>query len=128
MRGRKGADATLIAALAGGATVAAAAKVAGVAQATVYRRLNEESFRKAIDDARAEMVSQTVSRLSAASASAIDTLQALLGSASDFARLGAARAILEIGMRYREHEDLAKRVAQLERTASLADYEDGGHG
>lgn len=112
--GRASADAALIAALASGSTARDAAKSAGVAERTVFRRLDDSDFRRQVEDARAALVTQTVARLTAAACEAVDTLRDLLDSEQDFARLGAARAILEIGLRYREHEDLAARVAALE--------------
>jgi hypothetical protein len=115
----------LIAALAGGATIAAPAMVAGVSEATVYRRLNDESFRRAVDEARAVIVVQSTSRLAGASAAAIDALQALLKSQKDATRLGAARAILDLSIRYREHVELANRVAQLEREATVEEHGTG---
>jgi AcrR family transcriptional regulator len=119
-RGRSNADAALLAALASGATVRDAAKSAGVAERTVYRRLDDPEFRRRVDSTRAEMVSQAVARLSAAATEAVDTLRDLLSSDMDFARLGAARAILEIGIRLREHGELAERIATLEAQLSEA--------
>ena len=91
-----------------------AARAADVSESTVYRRLRTPDFRKSISDARAEMVAQAVGRLSAASVEAADTLRALLSSEMDFARLAAARSILELGSRLREHEDLVSRIERLE--------------
>ena len=108
----------LVVALARGDTVAAAATAAGVSEATVYRRLREPEFRKRVDEARAEIVAQAVARLSAASTEAVDALRGLLSSPQDFARLAAARSILELGAKLREHEDLAARVRALEGKAS----------
>jgi len=111
---RKNGGAALVVALARGDTVADAATVAGVSEATVYRRLREPAFRRQVDDVRADMIRQAVARLSAASTEAADTLRALLASEMDFARLAAARSILELGTKLREHEDLAERVRRLE--------------
>jgi len=113
-RGKRGSDARLVAALAAGASVPAAARAGGVSEATVYRRLREPAFRRRVDEARAEIVARAVARLSAASTEAVDTLRRLLHVESDFVRLGAAKGILELGVRLREHQDLAERVAALE--------------
>ena len=112
---RSGADGTLVAALAGGKTVQDAAASAGVAERTVYRRLDEPAFRTQVDKARRELIAQAVARLSASATDAADTLKALLGKDTPPAvRLGAARSILDVGLRLREHENLAERVAALE--------------
>lgn len=112
---RRNADSALVAALACGGTVEAAAKTAGVSVPTVRRRLAEPAFRKAVEEARAESVSRAVARLSATSTLAADCLRELLKAKSETVRLGAARAILELGAKYREAEDLAVRLAELER-------------
>lgn len=112
---RRNADSALVAALACGGTVEAAAQTAGVSVPTVRRRLAEPAFRKAVEEARAESVSRAVARLSATSTLAADCLRELLKAKSETVRLGAARAILELGAKYREAEDLAVRLAELER-------------
>ena len=114
MTGRKGGDIATIAALAAGASVQAAARAGGVSERTVYRRLEDPAFRKAVEDARAEILSRAVSKLTAASTEAADTLRRLLRSDMDFARLAAARSILELGAKLREHQDLSERVRTLE--------------
>src|SRR5687767_9697215 len=102
--GRKNADSGLVVALACGATVEAAAKAAGVSESTVHRRLREPTFRQRVVEARDEMVSRSVARLSATSTLAADTLRGLLAARSETVRLGAARAVLELGSRLREQE------------------------
>ena len=112
--GRKNADAALIAALATGATVRDAAAAAGVAERTVYRRLEDPTFRHQVDDARAELIATAVARLGAAATKAVGKLEDLLTAESEAVRLGAAKAILDAALRWREHQDLTERVAALE--------------
>ena len=112
---RKGGDAVLAAELAGGATVADAARAAGLSEATAYRRLRDEGFKRQVEEARSEIVGRAVAKLTGASVRAVETLEALLDSEMDFARLGAARAILDVGIRMREQHDLAARLDELER-------------
>ena len=111
---RSGADAALIAALAGGSTVEDAATTAGIGTATAYRRLREPTFRKRIDEARAELIAAAVARLGAASTKAVATLEGLLVADSEAVRLGAARAILDSALKWREHQDLTERIRVLE--------------
>src|SRR5215213_1839174 len=113
--GRKSADSALVTALAAGGTVEAAAKAAGVSETTAYRRQREPAFRQRVAEVRDEMVSRAVARLSATSTLAADCLRELLKAQSETVRLGAARAILELGSRLREQEDLGARIAALER-------------
>ena len=126
MTGRVGGDARLVAELAGGATVAEAARTAGMSEATAYRRLREDGVKRQVAEARSEMLSRAVSRLTSASVEAVEALRGLLGSEMDFARLGAARAILELGCRLREQLDLAERVAALEQAAEQAAQREKG--
>lgn len=107
----------LVAALAAGCTYEAAAEQASVSERTVRRRLDDPAFRKQVDDARAEILGRAVARLTSASVRAVETLEALLGSEMDFARLSAARAILELGVKLREQTELAARIDALELTA-----------
>ena len=69
------------------------------------------------------MVSRAVGQLADAGAEAARTLRALLGAESESVRLGACRAILELGMKLRESEELERRVAELE--SLLAGQEEG---
>jgi hypothetical protein len=121
MTARRGGEASVIAALAAGSTVADAGRAGGLSERTVYRRLEDPAFRRQIDNARAEIVAQAVAKLSAASAEAAETLRALLSSDMDFARLAAARSILELGAKLREHEDLSERVRALEERITKGD-------
>lgn len=113
-QGRKNADSAIIAALAGGATVTAAAERAGVSQRTIFRRLQDAGFRRQVSDARSAMVSEAVGLLARASGGAAITLAALLKADSEQVRLGAARAIIELGAKLRETEELEQRIAALE--------------
>jgi hypothetical protein len=68
------------------------------------------------------MVSRTAGTLTAAATEAVRTLLELLkSSASDAVRLGAARAVLEMGMKVREAADLEERLAALEQQLGVAE-------
>jgi hypothetical protein len=107
-------NAALVAALAGGATVAEAARQAGLSESSVYRRRREPDFRREVAAARTELLTLAVGRLADAATAAVATLRALLDAEADSVRLGAARAILDAGMKGAELVDLAERVATLE--------------
>lgn len=115
--GRQNADSVLIAALASGATVAAAAKQAGVAERTVYRRLEDADFRRQVHEARGEILARTVGTLAEATTRAVSTLCELLEAEAEPVRLGAARAILAEVVRLREHVDLDARLREIEASA-----------
>lgn len=114
VRGRQSADSALVATLAAGSTVQEAAKQAGVSQRTAYRRLSDPRFRRRVAEARADMLACAVGALAEASTEAAATLRRLLEADSETVRLGACRAILELGVRLRESEQLEQRIATLE--------------
>jgi hypothetical protein len=121
-RGRRNADDVLLLSLACGATVDAAAAKAGVSSATVYRRLNEENFQLRLRDLRADMVQRTGGMLTAAAGEAVKTLLALQKETiASSTRLGAARAVLELGMKVREVAELEQRLVALEKRMGLGD-------
>jgi hypothetical protein len=112
---KKKADADLMLTLACGASPENAAQKAGVSLRTVYRRLAEPAFRAQVNEMRAEMVRRLAGMLTAASVGSLKTFTALQESAaSESVRLGAARAIVELGCKMRESVELTERLAALE--------------
>jgi hypothetical protein len=112
---RRKADAALILALACGATPENAAQKTGFSLRTVHRRLAEPDFRKRVLEVRTEMARRVVGMLTAAGVSSIKTFTTLQESAqSESVRLGAARAILELGCKLRESVELTERVSAVE--------------
>ena len=115
--GRRTADAALIAALATGATREEAAVAAGVSERTVYRRCDDHEFTSQVEDAQQDLISRSTARLGAATGQAIETLVDLLDAAQPpSVRLGAARAVLDSAMRWRDAEETELRLAALEAT------------
>jgi hypothetical protein len=112
---RKKAEDVLLLALACGATVEAAARQCQLSERTIYRRLAEPDFRRRLQALRADMVQRAAGLLTAAAVEAVKTLLDLQKASAPFAvRLGAARAVLEIGVKFREMADLEERLAALE--------------
>lgn len=112
---------SLLLALACGATVENAARQVGLTERTVYRRLADPEFRRQLNDIRADMVQRTAGVLTASALEAVKTLLELQKPAHPAAvRLGAARSILEIGIKVREAADLEQRVCALEQQLALA--------
>ena len=85
-----------------GATVENAAQKAGVSVRTAHRRLADPAFRQQLAEVRSDMLKRTVSMLAAAGLESVKTLVNLQGSASASVRLGAARAILDLGIKLRD--------------------------
>jgi hypothetical protein len=103
-------------ALACGATVAAAARKAGASERTAYPRLANPAYCERLADIRTDMVQRTVAMLTAASLETVKTLLELQQPGMPPAvRLGAARAILELGAKLREMVELEPRIVALEQ-------------
>ena len=116
-KGKRNADHQLLLALACGASVENAARQAGVSESTAYRRLADSDFSQRLKDLRADMVQRTAGALTAAATEAVRTLLELQKpSAPPAVRLGAARSVLEIGMKVREVADLEERLTALEES------------
>jgi hypothetical protein len=121
---RKKSDTKLLLALACGAIVEQASRQCGLTPRTVYRRLADEDFRRQIQELRTEMVQRTAATLTAAGTESVRTLLSLQQpTVAAPVRLGAARAVLELGVKLREVAELEQRLAALE--GRLAEQEAG---
>jgi hypothetical protein len=108
-------DVVLVVALACGASAESAAQKAGVSLRTVRRRLAEPAFRTQVNEVRTEMVHRQAGMFTAAGMASIKAFTTLQESAtSESVRLGAARAVIELGCKLRESAALMDRVAALE--------------
>ena len=97
----------------------AAARQCGLSDRTVYRRLQDPEFKKRLENVRADMIQRSAGMLTAAAGEAVRTLLALQKDAIPAAvRLGAARAILEVGMKLRQMVELEQRLAELEEVVA----------
>ena len=100
--------------LACGANVESAARQTGLTERTVHKRLKDPAFRRQILAIRRDMVNRASGAMSAAAMESIKTLLDLQKpSQPGSVRLGAARAMLEIGLKLREVTDIEEEVAQL---------------
>ena len=105
-------DDAAILALACGASIDTAAQKAGISKRTLQRRMADPGFRRKINDIRNDMVQRHSGTLTAAGTEAVKTLLDLLKPThSGTVRLGAARSVLEIGVKFREAADTDERLA-----------------
>jgi hypothetical protein len=121
---RKKSEDSLLLALACGATVEAAARQCTISERTIYRRLEDAEFKKRLAQVRAGMVDRSAGMLTAAAGEAVRTLLTLQKDSTPAARLGAARTILEMGLKVRQIVELEQRMAELE--ATIATQNAGG--
>lgn len=102
-------------------TLQDAAKVVGVNPSTIWRWQQQPEFAQAYREARRDAVTQGIARLQHATGEAVKTLLAVMreaGAGTAAPRVSAARAVLEFSLKATEIEDLADRVAALERIAA----------
>ena len=124
-RCRKKAEEALLLALACGATVEGAARQAGLSERTAYRRLGDPDFQRRLQELRADMVQRAAGALTAAGGEAVRALLELLRSSpAAGVRLGAARVVLEMGLKLREVTETEERLTALEKR--LAGESGGG--
>jgi hypothetical protein len=103
-------------ALAGGDSVAQAASKAGLSERTVYRRLQEPTFKRCIEDLRREMLERAAALLITATLLATKTLIDLVqdSTVSAAVRRRAGCAVLELSQKLREVTVLERRLVALE--------------
>jgi hypothetical protein len=112
---RKNGRPAAVLALASGEGVVAAARKAGVTERTVRRWREEDGFRREAAQAHAEMFARALGCLAEGAASGALVLRQLaLKAKSEGVKLGAARALLELGPRLRESVELEERLRALE--------------
>ena len=114
------ADEPLLAALAAGEEVAAAAHLAGVSERTAYRRLADPTFAHRLAAVRAAMLTRTAGTLAQATTAAVATLVRNLEADTAAVQVRAAVALLDQAVKLRESEELARRVAELEARVAPA--------
>jgi len=121
----------LLAALMSQPTIAQAAQQAGVAKSTALRWLAEPGFRRQFDAAKRQALGETLAYLQRSMLGAVARLNALLmdPQSKPIIQLGAARALLEYGLRAYELEEVTGRLLRLEEALAIRkglDYADTG--
>jgi phage terminase small subunit len=108
-----------LAALAGARSVRDAAEAAGIGETTAWRYLRDEAVRAELAGQQSAMLQVATRGLAEDLAQARAVLMAVMGNekASPSARVNAARAVLEHGLRYAELVSLDERITALERMA-----------
>jgi Holliday junction resolvasome RuvABC DNA-binding subunit len=110
----------LIAALLTSATIADAAKVAGIGDKTARRWMKDPDFAEQYRLARRSCMDQATAALQQAMSESVEALREIqFGGESEAARVSAARTIIDNALRSRESEDISARLDALE--AALED-------
>lgn len=113
--GRKGVNRPLALLLAQGVSVRGAAKKVGVSESTVHRRLRNPTFRRLVSRFRGRMVSEAAGLMSNYLVAAVRKLKQLMDKAeAESIRLAAAKAVIELGTKLRDHSEVEERLRVLE--------------
>lgn len=106
----------LLIALASGGTVEDAAKEAKMGTRTAFRHLQKPDFQRQLSQLRGQMQAQAMGMLAKSSSVAATTLEDLMAEKHPpTVRLGAARAILDLGGRLREQGEVEARLTAIEQ-------------
>ncbi|HEX8424194.1 MAG TPA: hypothetical protein VF634_12310, partial [Pyrinomonadaceae bacterium] len=98
-------------------TVSGAAQSANVSEATMYRWLSQPAFKEEFRRQRRMLFERAVALAQRASANAIgEVIEIMRTSENDFARLAAARVVLELA----RATDVEERLASLEEQLNAA--------
>ena len=109
-------DTPLLIALASGVAIAEAASRAKMSERTAFRRLQDPDFQRRLSQLRGQMQTQAMGALARIASDATSTLEELLGEDSPpTVRLGAARAVLDLGGRLREQGEVEARLTAIEQ-------------
>ena len=92
-----------------------AATEAGVSTRSAFRQLTDPAFRRRVAELRADMLSRATGKMADGMSDAAATLRKLLKAKSEGVRLGACRAMLELGVKLRDSVELEERFAEVER-------------
>lgn len=112
-------DEKILSAMLENPTVEAAAAACNISKATIYRRLQESEFKAEYTKRRRQLVEVACGALQGRLGEAVEALSEIMndGTAGKIARVQAARAVLEIGIKTVETLDILPRLEALEKAA-----------
>lgn len=102
-------------ALASGSSVRDAANKSGVSERTLFRRVKDSKFQDDVNNARREIIENSLSKLIELSEKAVNTLEQLLQSDNQTVRIAAAKFILQGSLELRREVEFESRISYLEK-------------
>lgn len=99
-------------------SIEAACRQAHISKGTVYSWLKSESFQAEIRAQRARVMSSAIEKLKAGVEKAVDTLIELLDCSKAEVRRGAAKDVIDFGLKGLELQEIESRLAALEALAA----------
>ena len=106
-----------IAALLSQPSIGGAAKKAGIGEKTLFRWLQLDEFKRTYKTARRPVIDQTIAQIQSVMSEAVQTLLNVMSdsAAPASSKVSAARALLDIGFKVVEIEDLESRIEKIEK-------------
>jgi hypothetical protein len=123
---RKSADERLLGVLATGASVRGAAKITGLSESLIWRRLADSQFKARLQKARSDILERAIAHAGQACVESMIVLRRLLRKKNDQTKLKAALGILAASPRLREEGSFEERLQTLEEQfekANLKTYQ-----
>lgn len=91
-----------------------AAKAAGISRRCLYEYLSDEEFRKEYRKKCNSLLEDGTLKMQKAVDTAVATLESVMKSENQYAKVNAARVILEYAIKYTEQVDIEYRLSKLE--------------
>ena len=106
-----------IAALLSQPSIVGAAKKVGIGEKTLFRWLQLDEFQRAYKAARRQVIDQAIAQIQSVLSEAVQTLLSVMSDDATpaTAKVSAARALLDIGFKVVEIEDLESRIEKIEK-------------
>jgi hypothetical protein len=106
-----------IAALLSQPSIGGAAKKVGISEKTLFRWLQLDEFQRAYKNARKQVVQHAIAQIQSVMSEAVQTLLKVMSDDTTPAssKVSAARALLDIGFKVVEIEDLENRIEKIEK-------------
>ena len=95
-------------------SIQAAARRARISKVTLYAWLRDPEFKEKLKAGQDELFRAAVTRLKAATGTAVDKLIETMGSKDENQRRIAAKTILDFSFRVIEYQDLEERITRIE--------------
>ncbi len=104
-----------IPALIGARSLEAGCRKAHLCKTTFYKWMKEPGFKTALEEARGEVIQESLERLKAGVTKAVDGILALAGEKDKWVKLRACEKVLDFFLKVREVEELEGRLEKIER-------------
>lgn len=99
-------------------TISQVAKRLKVNESTVFRMMQDESFKIKYRETRRQLLHNSISQLQSVSGEAVQTLRTIMNDAgvTPGVRVNAAKSILDIAIKVTELDEITERIERIEQS------------